>query len=176
MQTRLMLTLSALLLASHVYAQGNPFCMFGQNDILCQADQLQQQRQQESRGDRSGGITDERIYNPDAGNFVQDRVDDLARRFMQGFDDRYADPYSLEYDQTKDRCTVQPSCNYVAKQQAHVLWLGDQCQQGVDAACRKLRRGIHPDYRGPGIDAFPKIPPGGTPSYSIGGGPSPDGR
>lgn len=130
----------------------DPNCMWGQNDILCQSSRMQQQWQGESRGNRSGSIHDERIYNPKAGNFADDMVEQFRKDFEEGFDDRFADPYSLQYDPTKDRCMMDPSCDMTAKGIVHYNWLTETCRKGNDAACRKLQAGAHtpaPSFRYP---------------------------
>jgi hypothetical protein len=125
-----------------VFAQ-DPNCMWGQDDILCQSSRMQQQYQQNSRGNRSGGINDERIYVPEAGSYAEDMVEQSRQQFEKGFDDRYANPYSLQYDPTRDRCMMDPSCDMAAKRIAHYDWLGRACENGDNVACRKLQDGAY---------------------------------
>lgn len=118
-----------------------PECMWGPDDPLCQSYRLQEELQRKSRGNKSGGLDDECIYNPDAGNCAEMWANDLADKFRKSFDDRYANPYSLDYDPTKDRCILDPNCDMTAKGITHYNWLYNQCVRGNNAACRKLKAG-----------------------------------
>lgn len=119
----------------------NPYCMGGLGDILCQSFQLQQQFQEQSRGNRSGGINDERIYNPDAGAYAEEMAEGFRREFEKGFDERFSNPYRLNYDPTKDRCLLDPQCDMTAKGMVHYQWLYEKCTGGNQAACQKLQAG-----------------------------------
>ncbi len=143
--------------APHSTAVGQtPFCMGGQNDILCESERLMRQFQDESRGDRSGGLTDERIYNPGAGSFADDLVDQDISRFRETFDARFGNPHSLHYDPTRDPCILDPGCDMVARGTAHYQWLHDQCRAGSRQACIKLRAGAFTPPPPP--SAYPSVP------------------
>jgi hypothetical protein len=138
-----------------VFAQGAN-CMWGANDVLCQSDRAMQQFQQESRGDRSFGPNDERIYNPDAGSFADDFVRERSAKFRNTFDARFANPRSLQYDPTRDPCMLDPGCDLTAKGIVHYRWLYQQCVAGSSAACDQLQAGAFTPA--PSADAYPSAP------------------
>lgn len=174
MRSTLFLALFTFVVSQDV-AAFDPNCMWGADDPLCAASRAQRRWQGESRGNRSGGIDDERISNPDAGDYPGEIIGEIEGELRRDLDPRFANPYSFEYDPLKDPCLLQAGCSLAAKQIAHTNWLGAQCDKGNERACQKLRQGLSPGYKGPSPDPFPGVAPGGSDSWSLGGGLSPDG-
>jgi hypothetical protein len=152
---RFSVSLVLLLAPGAAFAQ-SPNCMWGSNDVLCQSDQLMQQFQRDSRGDRSFGLNDERIFNPDAGSFADDFVRERSAQFRRTFDARFANPRSLQYDATRDPCMLNPGCDLTAKGMVHYNWLYEQCLAGSAVACHKLADGAFTPA--PSRGAYPSAP------------------